>query len=1639
MHAETGATRQRDADRASGELLEAALPAFAEQYWARVPAEDRLAHTPQQRAAAARAHLRMALHRHPGHDLVRVSPPGHGAGTGKALVEVVTDDQAFLVDSVRLAVTRLGLGVDLVVHPVVRVLRDHDSPLAAPDGPGDPMTAVLRLRDPGPEAVPESFIRVELEPDSDPDAVARLEAEVHRVLDDVRVVNADWAAMRDATRRLSGRLGEEELPVDPGDVTEIRALLDWVVDDHFVFLGYREYEVARADGEDLLVAVPGTGLGLLRETRHGRPTGAVSHSVASLPPGVRRRAFEPDLLVVTKANRRSTVFRPSRIDYLGVKRFDEAGRVVGERRLLGLFTSAAYRSSPREVPLLRRKVAAIERLGGFARDSHDASRLADVLDTLPRTELFQATTAELAEIAFGVLGLQERRRVRVLVRPDAFGRFVSCLAYLPRDRFTTQVRVRVQELLRSAFGGTTVDFETSLSDSALARVHVVVHLAEGTEPEVLRRVDVPAIEERVAEAARSWDDDLAAALLEHHGEVVGGALARRYRGAFGPGYRDDVRAVDAVVDVDRLEALDPAGDLRVVLRHPVDGVLRLRLYRTGGGVALSDVLPLLHNAGVRVLEARPHEVRRHDRAGSDAPGPDSGSGAEPGAGADAAAHPHAGVWVHDLHLEHPGDGGPLPREVATAFEEVLARAWRGEVDSDGYNRLVLAAGLTAREVALLRGVGRYLRQTGTTYSQDYQADTLAAHPGVVRLLVDLFAARTDPARRADGQEGAAEEEAERLAAAVVAELEAVESLDADRILRAFLGTVLAVLRTTWWQRDDAGELPGALVLKLDSLVVPDLPEPRPHVEVWVHSPRVEGVHLRGGPVARGGLRWSDRREDFRTEVLGLMKAQMTKNAVIVPVGAKGGFVVKRPPADRARLSEEAVACYRVFVGGLLAVTDNLVDGEVVPPRDVVRHDGDDPYLVVAADKGTATLSDTANALAADRGFWLGDAFASGGSAGYDHKAMGITARGAWVSVQRHGRELGLDVQSEDFTVVGVGDMSGDVFGNGMLLSRHIRLVAAFDHRHVFLDPDPDAASSYAERERLFALPRSSWDDYDRSLLSEGGGVHPRTAKSVPVTPQVRRALGLPDDTPAELPPSELLRAVLRAPVDLLWNGGIGTYVKAAAESHAAVGDKANDAIRVDGRELRVRMVGEGGNLGLTQRGRVEYARRGGLVNTDAVDNAAGVDCSDHEVNIKVLLRAAIDDGALDPADRDALLASMTDEVAALVLADNDGQTRALANARAQAGVMVDVHRRYLRSLEAAGVVDRDLEALPDDEELVERSAAGTGLTGPEFAVLLAYTKTRLYAELLDSDLPEDPWLGRELARYFPTPLRDRFAAQMRGHRLRREIICTTVANEVVNRAGTTFSFRLGEETGASAPRLARAHLVAREVYGMRSLWDGIEALDGRVGADVQVRLFLRARTLVERATRWFVRARPEPVDITATVAEFSPVTGIAEALPEMLGEVASAAAREVEAEDVAAGVPIDLARRLSLLPPLVGALDVVEVARECERPALDAARTYYALGDRLRLDWLRMQVVTLPRRDRWTALARAALRDDYYAVRRALTAQVLRDGGVEAWDARTRPRVDAFLRLLTDVEARGEVDLASVSVALREARTLLEG
>jgi glutamate dehydrogenase len=1426
----------------------------------------------------------------------------------------------------------------------------------------------------------------------------------------VRAAVEDWAEMRAKTTALATELRRQAPPAEPHELAEAQAFLSWLADEHFTFLGYREYVLGPGEESAELGVVDGSGLGILRGSSR-TPTKTLTGKALAL-------ARSPHPLVLTKANSRATVHRPSYLDYVGVKQFAPDGTVLGERRFLGLYTTTAYKTSPRDIPLLRDKVERVLSHAAFPPDSHDSKGLIDILESLPRDLLVQIDAEDLFEIAIGILGLGERQRVRLFVTADQLERFVACTLCMPRDRFNTENRQRAGRILADAFQGDHVDWRLQLTESLIVRVDYVVHTPGGMPASY----DVAEIEARIAESTRAWADQLRAVLVAAHGEQHGGELFARYGEAFPPGYRADRSADTALLDVDRIEELIAAGHPIIdIYRRPAESESMVRCQLLSAKrVSLSDVVPTFEHMGAKVVDERPHEV--------------SPSGTSP-------------VWIYDFGLTCDPQG--LAR-AGTSFADVIIGVWSGHLEDDRLNGLVMGAGLTGREIMIVRAVLRYLRQATVAFSQSYMTETLLRHPSIAVALVRLFEARFDP-ENADGARS------EALTAEIEAKIDEVQSLDEDRILRSFLSVMLAMLRTNYF-RVDQGTPPsdppkplGYLSFKLDPSRLDMLPRPRPRFEIFVYSPRVEGIHLRGGKVARGGIRWSDRREDFRTEVLGLMKAQMVKNALIVPVGSKGGFVVKRPPREGGpdALREEGIACYRTFLSGLLDLTDNYVGSEVVPPDRVVRYDDDDPYLVVAADKGTATFSDIANEVSARYGFWLGDAFASGGSHGYDHKAMGITARGAWESVKRHFRELGTDIQTEEFTVVAIGDMSGDVFGNGMLCSEHLRLLAAFNHAHVFLDPNPDPAASFAERQRLFGLGRSSWSDYDPEAISPGGGVHARSLKSIPITPQVKDALGIDAD---HLSPVELIHELLRAPVDLLFNGGIGTYVKAADETHADVGDRANDGLRIDGAQLRCRVVGEGGNLGFTQRGRIEYALRGGAdgtggrINTDAIDNVAGVNCSDHEVNIKILLGDVIAEGDMTDEARNDLLVQMTDAVGAQVLYSSYIQTQALSLACAQAVSMVDVHTRLLRRLEQVAGLDREIEFLPSDKTIATRRNDRRGLVSPELATLMAYGKIFLYSELVESDLPEDPYLIRDLERYFPEPLRERLAEHIRHHRLRRELIATIVANQLVDRAGMTFAFRLAEETGATAPQLARGYAVAREVFDMRSFWEAVEALDNEIEAGTQLSMLVEARRLVERAARWVVRAGPRAgIDVTAMTDRFAPAAQeLAAALPDVLRGLDREKFTERRAELASGGVPPDLAHRVASMPSLLAVFDIVVDTGLTGSDQAVVTDAYFGIGSRLGLDWLRDRILELPRTDRWQSLARAALRDDLYRLHRSLTREILLSAAeydaqapLEEWLERNALAVERADTVLADVKGSREYDTTTLPVVLRELRSLV--
>jgi len=1543
---------------------------------------------------------------------------------GATVVQIVTDDRPFLVDSVTMEVLRQGWSIQEVFHPQFQVDRDLGGTLHGILTSDQVASEAPRrgTQDQPTSLVAESWMHLEILPPGGqgrPDRlIAALEQGLREVLRLVEEAVEDWAKMQQRAGEAIAALTYGDLPADRRDEAEVAAeLLAWLADNHFTFLGYREYTYLPADdstGEPARYdPVPATGLGILRADAD--QPGAF-HALPVLE--------RPQLLVITKDNHKSRVHRPAYLDYLGIRLLDEAGRVVGERRFLGLFASTAYSEAVGRIPLLRQKAEEVLRRSQYDESSHGGKAILDVLDTYPRDELFQAPVDELAHAVEKVAHLKERRQVRLFLRRDPYGRYLSCLVYLPRDRYTTVVRNKMQEILLSRLGGETIDFTARVTESVLARLHFVVAMAEGS---ALGEVDVRSLERELTLATRSWNDEFAELLsgVPDPDELAGLA------GALPEGYKEDHLPHQAVLDLQALLSL-PGDDDKIEMamyrpdRADDDADLRFKIFRWVGTLSLSQILPHLTLLGVDVIDERPYEL---------------------------VVGPDKRAFVYDFGVAVPGGRAEVEKRWDTAarkqFMDAFAASYRGRSEPDRFNALVMGADLGWRQVSILRAVGRYLRQSGSTYSQAYVAQALNANVEIARLLVELFVTKFDPELDLGKDDRA--EEVEDIRDKIKLALDSVASLDHDKIIRSYLAIIDAMIRTSFYQQGRE-----TIALKLLPRKIPDLPQPRPAYEIFVYSPQVEGVHLRFGSVARGGLRWSDRAEDFRTEILGLVKAQMVKNTVIVPVGAKGGFYCKQlpdPAHDREAWLAEGKACYRLFISSLLDITDNIVDGQVVAPDQVVRYDGDDPYLVVAADKGTATFSDLANSISIDHGFWLGDAFASGGSAGYDHKGMGITARGAWESVQRHFREMGIDTQTQDFTCVGVGDMSGDVFGNGMLLSEHIKLVAAFDHRHVIIDPDPDPAASWAERKRLFELPRSSWADYNTSLVSEGGGVFPRTLKSIPITPQMRSALGIAEGV-AELAPAELISCCLRAPVDLLWNGGIGTYVKATAESHAQVGDKANDGLRVNGSEVRARAVGEGGNLGLTQLGRIEYAMRGGesgkggRINTDFIDNSAGVDTSDHEVNIKILLAGEVSSGRLSGPDRDELLASMTDEVGRLVLRHNYDQNLALASAVFQSASMAGVHEDWMERLTDRGILDREIEFLPTSEEMAERRRDQRGLSSPELSTLMSYTKIMLAREVLSSDLPDDPDLADRLVRYFPTPLRERYGEAIRGHRLSREIITTVLVNDFVNKAGITCFHRLSGETGASVADLIRANIAARTIFAAADTEAAIVTLDHKIPARVQTQQRLEVRTLVERATRWLVNNRRRPIDISATVDFYATqVADLMEALPSLLvGRDADTYVKELK-RYLADGAPEELASRVAVQSYAFPALSIVQTAAQAHFDAEDVASVHFALGQRLGLDRLLGRIIELPRSDRWEIMARAALRDDLHAVQAELTAEAMsataasvKSGTstkhrINAWEKATPGVADSIktLRAICD----GKPELAKASVGLRVARGLL--
>ncbi|MBF6186221.1 MULTISPECIES: NAD-glutamate dehydrogenase [Nocardia] len=1573
-----------------------------------------------------RRHLELGGTRSPGRARIRVYHPDDECGLGAA-VQVVTDDMPLLVESVTASLNRQGASVREVIHPIFEVDRDDDGRLlaAAPHEVDGKPAGTLR----------ESWMHVQLHPSTDRAVLERIEQSLAAVVEDVRQVIGDREAIERAQSRLADELDRlaaaPEPPFPVEDLADTAALLRWLAGGHFTVLGFARYRIHSVGGHTVSEPVEGTCLGVLR------PDVGTDFRVPV-------NGIDRPLLMLTQGLVPATVHRSVYPYFVGVADVDAAGTIVGEHLFIGVFTVTAVHENVLDIPVIQRRVRTAIEKSGFDLESYSGQAMLEVIQSFPRTELFSADAETMRRTAEAVLNVGLRRQVRLFLRADTYGRFVACLVYLPRDRYTTQVRLRMQDILVRELDGESIDYSARVSESELASVYFTVRMRDThtggpdraailsyTADENRRR-----IERLLAEASHTWADHLNDEV--NASSMLDPAVVQRYAGAFPEAYKQDFSPNRALRDIARLERLAAGAIDQHLYRSPdaEPGSWRFTLYIGGAGISLSQVLPLLQSLGVEVVDERPYRVALD-----------------------------AECWIYDFGLlarpdllrtalDRDLDAELLESVTADTghglrdrFTEAFAAMWYGRAEADGLNELVLRARLSWRAVSMLRTYAKYLQQAGFPYSQANIARVLLAYPDIAGLLVDLFAARFDP-------DTVSAERATELEAAVRERIDRVVSLDADRILRAILGLIKATLRTNYYMLDDAGVSRDYVSIKVEPREIAELPKPKPQFEIFVYSPRVEGVHLRFGPVARGGLRWSDRLEDFRTEILGLVKAQAVKNAVIVPVGAKGGFVVKQPPqstgdpaADRQALSAEGVACYRTFISGLLDLTDNvdLASGAVVPPARVVRRDGDDTYLVVAADKGTATFSDIANDVARSYGFWLGDAFASGGSAGYDHKAMGITARGAWESVKRHFREMGIDTQSEDFTVVGIGDMSGDVFGNGMLLSEHIRLVAAFDHRHIFLDPDPDAARSYRERQRLFALPRSSWADYDTSLISAGGGVWDRTVKSVPISPQARAALGLPDDV-VSLAPPELVRAILLAPVQLLWNGGIGTYIKATDETNAEVGDKSNDPVRVNGKDLRVRVIGEGGNLGATARGRIEFCRNGGKMNTDALDNSAGVDCSDHEVNIKVLLDGVVSAGLLPAAERNPLLASMTDEVADMVLRDNVSQNFLMGISRFEAPRMTNVNMRLITDLEQRRGLDRELEALPSNAELKRRRDNGEGLVSPELANLMAHVKLSLKADLLDSDLPDQGYFAARLPEYFPTPLRTRFGGAIKKHRLRREIVTTMIVNEMVDYGGISYAFRLNEESGASTTDAVRAFAAAGAIFDLPAMWERIRSAD--IPVAVRDELELETKRTLDRASRWLLNNRPQPIAVGAEINRYGDgVRELAPKVPTWLRGHHVATLTDQSAELVARGAPLELATEVFGLLNLFPLLDILDIADITDRDGDEVGALYYALNDHLKIDWLLQAVTHLERGDRWHALARLAVRDDMYGSLRSLTLDVLSAGDPEEtadekiayWESKNQSRLGRARAALAELFESGAHDLASLSVASRQVRSMVSG
>jgi glutamate dehydrogenase len=1578
---------------------------FAKQLYGTVAMEDLSSWKMDDLYGALVNFWALIYEREPHETKIRIYNPDferHGWQTTHTVIEVICNDMPFLVDSLRLVIHRRGLASHLTIHMGgIRVKRDKENYITA-ILPRDQKTQHKNV-------IQEAPIFIQIDRQTDPKILKELEKDCLHALEDNRIVFEDWNKMRAKVKEAIDDIDKVSSVLDPNEVEETKAFLHWIEDHHFTFLGMRDYELIHKDKETLLQAIPKTGLGLLREGFNK----SMTRSISAMTPEAREFTLSSRILVMSKTNTLASVHRDAYTDYIGIKRFNASGKLIGERRIIGLYTSTAYHANPNQIPCLRRKVALIMEKSGLDPRSHAGKVLLNILETLPRDDLIQGTEDELLEIAMGIFYMQDRKRIRLFARMDVYRRFISCFVYVPKERVNTELRMAMKHILEESFHAIDVTFSTQFTESVLARIHFIVKL----DPENCPHYDLKEIEKQLIEAGRSWTDDLHYNLYEAYGEEETNSLFARYRNAFPLAYRDTFTARTAVYDIKHMEMLSPEDPLGINFYKALDeseNCFRLKVYQHNNTIPLSDVLPILENLGLRAISERPYLLKFEDGKLT---------------------------WVNDFAMQYNGPFEFELDEIKELFQNAFARVWFGDAENDGFNQLVLSAGLNWREVAILRTYAKYFKQIGVTFSQEYMERALNNNVIIAKKLVRLFEIRCSPEEKKNR-----DEHFTVLSAEILEDLDNVANLDEDKIIRQYMHAINATLRTNFYQIDKENKPKNYISIKLSGKNIPGLPKPYPMFEIFVYSPRFEGVHLRCAKVARGGLRWSDRREDFRTEILGLMKAQQVKNSVIVPSGAKGGFIPKQLPINgtREEIMAEGISCYKLFIRALLDVTDNYVDGVIVKPSRVVCYDEDDPYLVVAADKGTATFSDLANDISLEYGFWLGDAFASGGSVGYDHKKMGITAKGAWESVKRHFYELNMDIQNNDFTVVGIGDMSGDVFGNGMLLSKRIKLVGAFNHLHIFIDPEPDAELSFKERERLFHLPRSNWTDYDKTLISKGGGVFSRSAKSISVSKEMQMVFGIKQN---EIEPSELIRTILKAKVDLLWSGGIGTYVKASTESNISVGDRANDANRINAKQLHCKVVGEGGNLGLTQLARVEYALNGGMVYTDFIDNSGGVNCSDKEVNIKILLNSIVASGDLTPKQRNELLIEMTDEVSKLVLRDNFLQTRAISLSASQAMQALELQSRYIKELERLGKIDRGLEFLPDEKALQERKLMGQGLGRPGIAVLMCYSKSLLKEQILSSGVPEESYMEQFLVSSFPKPLQERFRKQMQDHPLKREIIATKLSNIIVNEMGFTFVYRLQDETGAPVSAIVKAYMITRTVLNLESIWKQIEDLGTKISAQRQIEMMMIYVRISRRITRWFLRTQRKTIDIFEIVKLYSQgINELKMSIPAILSEERRRKYEEYHQNLMDEGIPLNLAHELTVTRGLFSAADIIEIANRCDLKVAHVAEVYFGIGEFLDLAWIRKHIIIHPTENHWESLSREALRDDLDWQQRQLTDSLLKYEGeasnlrerLAIWGESHAGLIKRWRYILSDLKSSTVLNYTMFFVAIRELLDLTQ-